>query len=68
MKLVLKGSGGTGRGYELYLDGVKQERARGVVLNVEVGELNTATVTYLIDGAEVEVELPDPAHNDGSGS
>lgn len=58
MKLVLKGSGGTGRGYELWLDGIKQERVRGVVLGVEVDRINTATVTYLIDGAEVEVELP----------
>jgi hypothetical protein len=60
MKLKLTGSGGTGRGYELLLDGVKQEHASGVVLNVNVYEPNTATVTYLIDGAEVEVELPDP--------
>ena len=66
MKLVLKGKGGTGRGYELWLDGVKQERARGVVLSVEVGEANTAKVTYLIHEAEVEVELPDPEQSDGS--
>lgn len=65
MKLVLKGDGGTGRGYELWLDGVKQDRARGVVLNVQINEVNTATVTYLIDGAEVEVELPDPQQDDG---
>lgn len=49
-----------GRRYELWLDGVKQERVRGVVLNVHANEVNTATVTYMIDGAEIEVELPDP--------
>lgn len=68
MKLKLTGSGGTGRGYELWLDGTKQERVVSVILGVDVHNVNTATVTYLIDGAEVEVELPDPALTDGPGA
>ena len=64
MKLVLKGSGGTGRGYELWLDDVKQERVQGVVLNIHAREINTATVTYMIDGAEVEITLPDEGQAD----
>jgi hypothetical protein len=57
MRLRISGKGGTGRSYRVWLDDVEQTKVTEVALDMGVGRINKATITYLVDEVDLDVEV-----------